>query len=88
MAAQRARMRPRRSAAQWPLSQVIYVHDTGGLGDGYVVNFNAGSEVEKMPRAQCFDAHAPEKRLWLARHRLCNRISQPPVDGVCLAGSR
>ncbi|CAE7427210.1 unnamed protein product, partial [Symbiodinium necroappetens] len=27
---------------------VIYVHDTGGLGDGYVVNFNAGSEVEKM----------------------------------------
>mmetsp|Transcript_9819 Transcript_9819/g.23610 ORF Transcript_9819/g.23610 Transcript_9819/m.23610 type:complete len:222 (+) Transcript_9819:3-668(+) len=27
---------------------VIYVHDTGGLGEGNVVNFNAGTEVEKM----------------------------------------
>ncbi|CAJ1416387.1 unnamed protein product [Effrenium voratum] len=27
---------------------VIYVHDTGGLGDS-VVNFNAGTEVEMMP---------------------------------------
>ncbi|CAK9053645.1 Hypothetical protein SCF082_LOCUS29206 [Durusdinium trenchii] len=29
-------------------TQVIYVHDTGGLGETAVVNFNAGQEVELM----------------------------------------
>jgi len=27
---------------------IIYVHDTGGLGETAVVNFNAGPEVERM----------------------------------------
>ena len=30
------------------LTEVIYVHDTGGLGENAVVNFNAGVEVEQM----------------------------------------
>lgn len=29
-------------------STLVYVHDTGGLGENAVVNFNAGSEVESM----------------------------------------
>ena len=40
------------------IPEIIYVHDTGGLGETAVVNFNAGQEVESMwgtsgPR--CFD---------------------------------
>lgn len=30
------------------LPEIIYVHDTGGLGETAVVNFNAGQEVESM----------------------------------------
>lgn len=29
-------------------AEIIYVHDTGGLGETAVVNFNAGQEVETM----------------------------------------
>lgn len=27
---------------------LVYVHDTGGLGENFVVNFNAGEKVEAM----------------------------------------
>ena len=30
------------------IPEIIYVHDTGGLGETAVVNFNAGQEVESM----------------------------------------